>query len=149
MDYSLPGSYVHRILLARRLEWVAILFSRGSFWPRYQTHISCIAGRFFTVWATREALRHLYLPTNSSVQLSHSVMSDSLWPQTLQHARPPCPSSIPRVNSNSCPLNWWCHTTISSSVLPFSSHLQSFAASGSFQMSQFFTSRAKLLEFQL
>ena len=67
-------------------------------------------------------------------------MSDSLWPHGLQHARPPCPSPIPGVYSDSCPLSWWCHPTISSSVVPFSSCLQSFPASGSFQMSQFFTS---------
>ena len=67
-------------------------------------------------------------------------MSDSLQPHEMQHARPPCPSPTPRVYSNSCPLSWWCHPTTSSSVIPFSSCLQSFPASGSFQMSQFFTS---------
>ena len=67
-------------------------------------------------------------------------MSDSLRPHGLQHARPPCPSPTPRVYSNSCPLSWWCHPTISSSVVPFSSRLQSFPASGPFQMSQFFAS---------
>ena len=76
----------------------------------------------------------------SSVQFSCSVMSDSLRPHGLQHARPPCPSLTPGVYSNSCPLSWWCHPTTSSSVVPFSSHLQSFPASGSFQMSQFFAS---------
>ena len=73
----------------------------------------------------------------SSVQ---SVISDSLWPHGLQHARPACPSPTPGVHSNSCPLCRWCHPTISSSVIPFSSCLQSFPASGSFQTSQFFTS---------
>ena len=62
----------------------------------------------------------------SSVQFSRSVVSDSLWPHGLQHARPPCPAPIPRVYSNSCPLSWWCHPTISSSVVCFSSCLQSF-----------------------
>ena len=76
----------------------------------------------------------------SAVQFSHSVVSNSLWPHRLQHARPPCLSPTPRVYSNSCPLSQWCHPTISSSVVPFSSRLQSFPASGSFQMSQFFTS---------
>ena len=76
----------------------------------------------------------------SSVQVSRSVGSNSLWHHGLQHTRPPCTSPIPRVYSNSCPLSWWCHPTISSSVIPFSSHLQSFPASGSFQMSQFFES---------
>ena len=75
-----------------------------------------------------------------SVQLSHSVMSDSLRPHGLQHARPPCPSPTPGACSNSCPSSQWCHPAISSSVIPFSSHLQSFPASESFQMSQLFTS---------
>ena len=75
-----------------------------------------------------------------SVQFSHSVVSSSLRPHGLQHARPPCPSPTPRVYSNSCPLRRWCHPTISSSVIPFSSRLQSFPASGSFQMSQLFAS---------
>ena len=76
----------------------------------------------------------------SSVQFSRSVMSDSLRPHGLQYARPPCLSPTPGVYSNSCPLSWWCHPTVSSSVLPFSSRLQSFQASGSFQMSQLFAS---------
>ena len=75
-----------------------------------------------------------------SVQFSLSVISDSLRPHGLQHTRPPCPSPTPRVYSNSCALSQWCHPTISSSVIPFSSCLQSFSASGSFQMSQFFAS---------
>ena len=70
-----------------------------------------------------------------SVQFSHSVVSDSLWPHKPQHARPPRPSSTPRVHPNSCPLSWWCHPTTLSSVVPFSSCPQSFPASGSFQMS--------------
>ena len=67
-------------------------------------------------------------------------MSDPLRPHGLQHARLPCPSPTPRVYSNSCPSCWWCHPTISSSVIPFSSCLQSFLASGSFQMSHFLAS---------
>ena len=76
---------------------------------------------------------------NISVQFSQSVVSDSLQPYGLQHTRPLCLSPTPRVYANSCPLSQWCHPTISSSVVPFSSHLQSFPASGSFQMSQLFT----------
>ena len=68
-------------------------------------------------------------------------MSNSLWPHGLQHARPPCPSPTPGACSNSCLLSQWCHPTISSSVIPFSSCLQSFPASGSFQVSQFFSIR--------
>ena len=78
--------------------------------------------------------------THSSAQFSCSVMSNSLQPHGLQHTRPPCLSPIPGIYSNSCPLSWWCHPTISSSVIPFSSRLQSFPASGSFLLSQFFTS---------
>ena len=76
----------------------------------------------------------------SSVQFSFSVVSDSLQPHGLQHTRPPCPSPTPRVYPNSCPLSRWCHPTISSSVIPFSSCLQYDWTSGSFQMSQFFAS---------
>ena len=76
----------------------------------------------------------------SSVQFSCSVVSDSLLPHWLQHARSPCPSSTPGACSNSCPSSRWCHPTISSSVIPFSSCLQSCPASGSFPMSQFFLS---------
>ena len=74
------------------------------------------------------------------VQFSYSVMSDSLRPHEPQHTRPPCPSPTPGVYSNSCPLSQQCYPTISSSVIPFSSCLQSFPASGSFPMNQFFTS---------
>ena len=73
-------------------------------------------------------------------QFSCSVVSDSLWPHGLQHTRPSCPSATPGVYSNSCPSSWWCHPTISSSVVPFSSCLHSFPASWSFPMSQFFAS---------
>ena len=86
-------------------------------------------------------LPSLNLPSMfSSVQFSHSVVSDSMRPHGLQHTRPSCLSPIPRVYPNSCPLRQWCHPTISSSVSPFSSHLQSFPESGSFQMSQPFAS---------
>ena len=73
-------------------------------------------------------------------QFSHSVVSDSLWPHGLQHTRLPCPSPTPGAYSNSSPSCQWCHPAISSSVVPFSSCLQSFPASGSFPMSRFFTS---------
>ena len=74
-----------------------------------------------------------------SVQFSHSVVSNSLWLHEPQQTRPPCPSPTPGIYSNSCPLSWWCHPTISSSVVPFSSCPQSFPASESFPMSQLFT----------
>ena len=82
----------------------------------------------------------IILPSISSVQFSWSIVSDYLRPHGLQHARPLCPSSTPGVYSNSCPLSQSCHPTISSSVIPFFSCLQSFPASETFQKSQFFTS---------
>ena len=88
-------------------------------------------------------LRHLQLGRKAMtnlVQFSCQVLSNSLWPHGLQHARPPCLSPTPGACSNSCPLSWWCHPTISSSVIPFSSWHQSFPASGSFPLSQLFTS---------
>ena len=89
-------------------------------------------------WVTMTVFPPFLLP--SLVKFSHTVMSDSLWPHGLQHARPPCPSQIPGVYSNPCPLSQWCHPTISSSVVPFFSCLQSFPALGSFPMSRFFPS---------
>ena len=76
----------------------------------------------------------------TSVQFNHSVVSNSLWPHWLQHARLPCPLPTPRACPNPCPSSQWRHPTISSSVIPFFSCLQSSPASGSFQMSQFLTS---------
>ena len=76
----------------------------------------------------------------NSVQFSCSVVSNSLWPHGLQHARPSCPSPTPGVSWNSCPLSQWCHPTISSSVVPISSCLQSLPEAWSFQMTQFFAS---------
>ena len=95
-------------------------------------------------WKSKNAgvcgsLNQIYLhKIYSVVQFSRSVMSDSLRPHELQHARTPCPSPTPRVHSNPCPLSRWCHPTILSSVLPFSSCPQSFPASGSFPLSQLF-----------
>ena len=108
-------------------------------------------------WATRELPIHFFEHVSGTVlgtrdtgmnkisliQLSRSVMSNSLPHHGLQHARLPCPSPALRVYSNSCPLIQWCHPIISFSVVPFSSCLQPFPASGSFQMSHFFTSSGK------
>ena len=93
-----------------------------------------------SIWTLHVALLAVPLCVFSSVQFSHSVVSSSLRPHGLQHARPPCPSPTPGVYSELCPLSRGCHPTISSSVVPFSSCPQSFPASGSFQMSQFFPS---------
>ena len=93
-----------------------------------------LAGRLFTSEPPGKP------SSDCSVQFSCSVVSDSLRPHEPQHARLPCPSPTSGVYPNPCPLSWWCHPTISSSVIPFSSCPQSFPASGSFQMSQLFTS---------
>ena len=131
--------------------------------------VSCLAGRFFTAEPLGKPYRDLareirqekemkgiqrvkeevqlfqsiddrILYISLSVQFSRSVVSNSLQPHEPQHARPPCSSPTPGIYSNSCPLSQWCHPTISFSVIPFSSHFQSFPASGSFQMSQLFES---------
>ena len=137
MDYTPPGSSVQGILQARTLGCIAIPSSRGSSRPRDQTHISCVS------CISRQILYHLNHQGSgclSSVQFSHSVVSNSLQHHELQHSRPPCPSPTPGVYPKSCPLSWWCHPTISFSVVPFSSCLQSFPTSGSFSMSQLFVS---------
>ena len=99
-------------------------------------HVDENYGRLRTEW--KETLI-FFIVQFSSVQFSHSVMSDSSWPHELQHARPPCPSPTPGVHSDSHPSSRWCHPAISSSVVPFSSCLQSLPASESFPTSQLFT----------
>ena len=136
MAWSPPASSALWILQERILEWVAMPFSRGSSQPRDQTQISCNAGRFFTDWAT------------SSVQFSHLVMSYSLQPHELQHTRPPCPSPTPGVHPNPCPLSRWCHPTISSSAIPFSSCLNLSQHQGLFKWVSSLHQVAKVLEFQ-
>ena len=102
-----------------------------------------LAGRFFT---TKPIGKHV----QSSVQFSHSVVSGSLRPHGLQHPKPPCPSPTPGVYSNSCPLSRWCNPTISSSIVPFSSCLQSLEKNqGLFQGVSSLYQVAKVLEFQL
>ena len=138
MDCSLPGSSIHGILQSRILEWVAISSSRASSWLRNGTWVSYISSTGRQVLTTSATWKPIPFP--SSVQFSLSVMSDSLWPQEPQHAKPLCSSPTPGVHRNPCPLSRWCHPNISSFVVPFSSCPQSFPASGSFQMSQLFTS---------
>ena len=106
-----------------------------SFIPsQFHKNLSCLVMLFLTY-----IFKFSFSMYISSVQFSHSVMSDSLQPHEPQHARPPCPSPTPRVHQNPCPLSCWCHPTISSSVIS-SSCLQSFPTSGCFQMIQLFTS---------
>ena len=163
MDCSSPGSSVHGILQARILEWVAISFSRGFSQPRDRTWVSCTGGRFFTDWATREAqiqiiniivqrlLKITGLLTALKIVLDLTLMillqfssvaqsCPTLWDPMDCSMPSPCPTPTPRACPNSCPSSQWCHPTIWSSVLPFSSCLQSFQAAGSFPMSHFFAS---------
>ena len=105
-------SYIDRMLI----RWI---LGEKKFWKCWVKQISTLS-EFF--------------------QFSHSVVSSSLQPHGLQHARPPCPSPTPKACSDSCPSRRWCRLTISSSFVPVSSHLQSFPASGSLKMSQFFAS---------
>ena len=138
MDCSWPGCSVHGILQARILEWITMYPSRGSSQPRVWTHIfqsPALAGGFFTSGTTWE----VFINSISSVQFSHTVMSDSLRPHESQHARPPCPSPTPGVHSDSRSSSQGCHPAISSSVVPFSSCPQSLPASKSSPMSQLFT----------
>ena len=96
------------------------------------------------LWGIKSQMNILLIMSRfSSVQFSRSVVSDSLRPHGLQHTRLPCLSPTLGACSNSCPSNWWCHTTISSSIIPFSSCLQCFLAPESFLMSQFFSSGAQ------
>ena len=112
----------------------------------HKNHLSRPARRWCIFWVAlnlcqsrwTDRYTHTYIPT--LLLFSRSVMFDSLWHHGLQHASLPCPSPTPGVYSNSCPLSWWCHPTISSSVISFSSCLQCFPASGSFLLSQLFAS---------
>ena len=99
---------------------------------------------WFVLFAVQETLNSCI----SSVQFTPSVLSDSLQPHELQHARPPCPSPTPGVHPNSCASSWWCNPAVSSSVGPFSSCPQSLPASESFPMSWLFEQGGQLLEFQ-
>ena len=129
VDCSPPGSSVHEILQVKILDWVAMPSSRESSQPRDWTHVSYVSciGRQVLYHQS-----HLGSPERGSVQFSCSVVSDSLWPYGLKHARLTCLSPTPGACPNSCPLSRWYHPTISSFVVPFSSCPQSFPATGSF-----------------
>ena len=114
---------------------------QGQMEEGYVSHVVQTALRARKQFGARKKTDQICtVESHSSVQFSHSVVSNSLWPHGLQFARLPCPSPTPRACSNLSPLSWWCHPAISSSVVPFSSCLQSFPASGSFLRSQFFAS---------
>ena len=121
---------VHGVTQSRtRLKWLSIWRYNKIFY--FKKH------KLLQNWKLIYTIIDKY-HSSHSVQFSPSVVSDSLRLHGPQYTNPPCPSPTPRVYSNLCPLSLWCHPTISSSVIPFSSRLQSFPASGSFQMSQFF-----------
>ena len=143
----------------RILEWVAIPLSRWSSLSGDLTHVSCIGRRILYHYATWEVpslsctIGHLMLFSNTSFKM---FSSDQLFTHVLlfvtpalQHTRLPCPSPTPGAYSNSCWSSWWCHPNVSSSVIPFSSRLQSFPASGSFHWVSSSYQVAKILEFQL
>ena len=123
-------AFLLHAFVGQKLGWLGCFLSSGFIRPNSKCQL---------VWIITFSLGIICFQ-HDSVQFSCSVVSNSLWPHGLQHARPPCPSTTPMIYSNSCPLSQWCHPTISSSVVPFSSRLQSFPASGSLQISQFFTS---------
>ena len=121
------------------IQWLPTSYLFYTWWSVYEkTNIPDTWERFVGKFSV--IIQSTRIQCFSSVQFSRSVMSNSLQPHGLQHTRLPCPSSTPRAYSNSCPSHRWCHSTISSSVNPLSSRLQSFPASGSFPMSELFTS---------
>ena len=128
MGCSLLGSSIHGISQARILEWAAISFSRGSSPSRDGAHISYIAGGFFTTEPSGRP--------KEDVVIVHSFSRAQLFATQWL----PCPSPSPSACSKSCPLSQWCHPVISFFVIPFSSCLKSFPASGSFLMSRLFAS---------
>ena len=126
-------SYAHLQAKGYFPRWSVFLFIQGSpslCFVSWNKWVTCF---HWTKWPKGMRLAQVS-------QFSRSDVSNSLWPHELQHTRLPCPSPTPRACSNSCPLNRWCHPTISSSVVPFSSCFQSCPASGSFTMSQLFAS---------
>ena len=137
------GMATHSSILTWRIPWTEEpggLQSMGLQRVRHDWATNTFTPPFILLLFQHRGLKPKMGKCFSSVQFSHWVMSSSLRPHGLQHARPPCPSPTLRVHPNPCPLGRWCNPTISSSVIPSSSCLQSFPASGSFQMSKFFTS---------
>ena len=116
-----------------RLEYTKVFLVQNLlYWSAYVSNLE----QFELLYLSRPL--NMNIQSIQSIQFSRSVVSESLWSYGLQQARLPCPSSTPGACSNSCPLSRWCHPTISSSVVPFFSCLQSFPASGSFPVSRFF-----------
>ena len=135
-SFSTSPSNEYSGLMSFRRDWLDLLAVQGTLKSLLHHHslkASVLCPSAFSMVQLSHPYILLFL-------FSHSVVSDSLWPHGLQHATLPCPSPTPRACSHSCPSSQWCHPTISSSVIPFSSCFQSFPAPGSFPMSQFFAS---------
>ena len=120
-----------------------------NYWSYHLQLFSPIQLVFYSFFVMVSFAMQKLLVLGQVSHFSNSVMSDSLQPHGLQHARLPCPSPTPGDYSNSCPSSWWCHLAILSSVVPFSSCLQSFPASGAFPIGSSLHQVAKVLEFQL
>ena len=133
--------WVRKILRKRKWQPTPVFLPGTSHGQRSLAGYSPRGCRVRYNWAStfHSIYIYIYMHQFSSVQFSHSVVSDSLRPHESQHARPPCPSPTPGVHSDSRPSSQWCHLAISSSVIPFSSCPQSLPASESFPMSQLFT----------
>ena len=159
MDCSLPNSSVHEIFPAKSLGEGSHFLLQGInptrglklcllHWQAGSLPLNTLGSpgwgyHLLNLKRTSPSYLHplkycLKIGDRTFFRFSRSVVSDSLWPHEPQHARPPCPSPTPRIYPNSRPLSWWCHPTISSSVVPFSSCPQSLPALGSFPMSQLF-----------
>ena len=139
-NFSISPSDENSRLISFRINWFDLLAVHGTLKSLLQTHSLKTSVLWCLAFFCSSSHILTWLLERSSVQFSHSVVSDSLQPHGLQHTRLPCPSPIPRGCSNSSPSSQWCHPTISSSIIPFSSCLQSFPAPGSFLVSKFFTS---------
>ena len=163
MDYSLPGTSIHGYspqqeywsglpcpspgyiyimyiyMHTYMYIYICIWYVCVYIYKLVSVHYICVY-IYIYIYVSTYICTYIYIYKLVSVQFSCSVMCDSLRPHGLQHARLPCPSPTPGTCSNSCPSSWWCHPTISSSIVPFSSCFQSCPASGSFPMSQLFAS---------
>ena len=148
LDWEDPleeGMATHSSILAWRIPWTEWATVHGV--AKSRTQLKWLSSSSSSVFMQR--ILAINEHTQFQFLFSHSVMSNSLQPHEPQHATLPCPSPTPRVHPNLCPLCWWCHPTISSSVIPLSSCPQSFPASGSFKWVSSSHQVAKVLEFQL
>ena len=145
-SFSISPSNEYAGVISFMIDWFDLLAVQGL--ARVFSNTTVQNYQFFSTWLSLQSNSHIHTSVQfSSVQLLSHV--HSLRPHGLQYTSLVCPSPTPGACANSCPSSWWCHPTISSFDVPISSYLQSFLTSGSFQMSQLFTSVAKIPEFQL